>query len=337
MNNKEIVRLALDARHNKVQGNFSIDETMHTLHEAFVAANNGKNYLDPRDIRDGKCSEAFAIIEEVIDVVKHDILTTEPFFMEYVDYRNVELGDKNEFRVPDSTPLVVSEIGAGSQALRRQRMLGGETFTVNTFMRGLKVYEEMDLLLSGRVNFADFMNRIADAFRNDTIERIYTAWAGTIENLVAPYAYTGSYSEAQLLELIQHVQAANGARKAYILGTKLALAKAISAYDNSIPAQESAYNTGIVGKFHGTDKIETVNMYKAGTTQFLLPDDVLHVMPADMKIKPIMYVTEGHSMIIPHHSVENNDLTEEYMLVDRVGVAARVPNGEGTFGRYTIA
>jgi hypothetical protein len=216
-------------------------------------------------------------------------------------------------------------------------MLGGETFTVRTFLRGLKVYEEMDLLLAGRVDFNEFMKRIADAFERDTIERIYKAWSGTIENLEAPYAITGSYAEAQLLSLIQHVQAANGVRNAYILGTKLALSKATSAYDNSIPAQESAYNTGIIGKFHGTDKIETVNMYKAGTTEFLLSDDVLHVMPAGVKTKPIMYVTEGRSLIIPHHSVENNDLTEEYMMVDRVGIAARVPNGEGKFGRYTIA
>ena len=84
MNQKEIVRLAMDARKNKVQGNFSMDETMHTLHEAFVAANGGKNYLDPRDIRDGKCSEAFAIIEQIVDEIKHDVMTTEPFFMEYV-------------------------------------------------------------------------------------------------------------------------------------------------------------------------------------------------------------------------------------------------------------
>lgn len=337
MNRKEIVRLAMDARKNKVQGNFSMDETMHTLHEAFVAANGGKNYLDPRDIRDGKCSEAFAIIEQIVDEIKHDVMTTEPFFMEYVDYRNLALGDKNEFFIPDSTPLVVSEIGAGSQALRRQRMYGGESFSVKTSLRGIKVYEEMDLLLANRFDFNTFMDRIAEAFRRRTIEDVYTAWSGTIEGLEDPYAITGSYSEAQMLDLIQHVQAANGVRSAYILGTKLALSKVVSAFDTSIPALESGYNTGVIGKFHGTDKIETVNMYKAGTTEFMLSDDVLHVMPAGVKIKPIMYVTEGRSLIIPHHSIENNDLTEEYMMCERTGVSARVPNGEGKFGRYTIA
>lgn len=337
MNRNEIVRLALDARHNKVQGNFSMDETMHTLHEALVAANGGKNYLDIRDIRDGKCSETFAIVEGVINEVKHDMLTTEPFFVEYVDYRNVKLGDKNEFKIPANDPLVVSEIAAGSQALRRQRMVGGQTFTVQTSPKGLKVYEEMDLLLANRVSFTEFMTRIADAFRRRTIEDIYKVWAGAIDGLEAPYAITGSYTEAQMLGLIAHVKAANGSNAAYMLGTALALSKISASHDNAQIAMESLYNTGIVGKFYGTPKMETANMYKAGTTEFLLSDNVVHVMPAGKTVKPIMYVTEGDALIIPHASFENNDLTQEYMMVERTGVAARVPAGEGKFGRYTLS
>ena len=337
MNRNEIVRLALDARHNKVQGNFSKDETMHTLHEALVAANGGKNYLDIRDIRDGKCSESFAIIEQVVNEVEHDVMTTEPFFMEYVEYRNLALGDKNEFYMPDTTPLVVSEIAAGSQALRRQRMFGGQTFSVRTSPKGIKVYEELDLLLANRVDFSEFMNRIADAFRRRTIEDVYKVWAGTIEGLEAPYAITGSYSENQMLELIAHVKAANGASAAYILGTALALSKVTASHDTAQIALESMYNTGIVGKFYGSNKLETVNMYKAGTTEFLLPDNVVHVMPSGKSVKPIMYVTEGNPLIIPHAAYENNDLTQEYMMVERTGVAARVPAGEGKFGRYTFS
>lgn len=337
MNRNEVVRLALDARRNKVQGNFSMDETMHTLHEALVAANGGKNYLDVRDIRDGKCSETFAIVEQVINEVKHDIMTTEPFFMQYVDYRNMKLGDKNEFYIPDNTPLVVSEIAAGSQALRRQRMFGGQTYSVQTSPKGIKVYEEMDLLLANRVSFADFMDRIADAFRRRTFEDVYKVWSGTIDGLEAPYAITGTYTEAQMLELIAHVKAANGTNAAYILGTALALSKVVANHDNAQIALESAYKTGVIGKFHGSDKLETVNMYKPGTTEFMLPDNIVHVMPSGKNVKPIMYVTEGDALIIPHSSFENNDLTQEYMMVERTGVAARVPAGEGKFGRYTFA
>lgn len=337
MDRNDIVRLALDARKNKVQGNFSKDETMHTLHEALVAANNGKSYLDIRDVRDGKCGETFAIIEKVVDEVKHDMLTTDPFFMEYVEYVNVALGDKNEFTVKDNTPLVVSEIGAGSQALRRQRMFGGEKFSVATKVRGLKVYEELDLLLANRFDFVEFMDAIAKAFKLDTINTIYKTWGGAIEGLEAPYAYTGSYSESQMIELIQHVKAANGAQDAYILGTMLALSKVVASHDTAQIALESDYNTGIVGKFHGVDKIETQNMYVPGTTKFALTDDVVHIMPRNVAVKPIIYVTEGQSLVLQHMPAENNDLTQEYMICDRVGVMARVPNGEGKFGRYTFS
>ena len=337
MNRNDIVRLALDARHNNVKGNFSMDETMHTLHEALVAANGGKKHLDIRDIRDGKCGETFAIIEQIIDVVKHDMFTEDPFFARYVDYRNIELGDKNEFFMPDTTPLFVSEIGAGSQAIRRQRMFGGETFSVKTSLKGIKVYEELDLLLAGRVDFNAFMDRVAEAFRARTMTDIYAAWSGTIEGLAAPYAITGSYSEEQMIGLIQHVKAVNGAREAYVLGTMLALSKVVASHDTAEVALASDYNTGIIGKFHGTDKVETANMYKPGTTEWMLPDNVVNVMPANVAVKPIMYVTEGRSLVLPHAPIENNDLTQEYMLCERTGVAARVPNGEGMFGRYTIA
>lgn len=337
MDRNQIVRLALDARHNKVQGNFSMDETMHTLYQALVDANGGKNYLDIRDIRDGKCGETFAIIEQIIDEVKHDTLTTSPFFTKYVDYRNIERGDKNEFYIPDSTPLTVSEIGAGSQALRRQRLFGGETFTVKTSLKGLKVYEELDLLLANRVDFNTFMERIAQAFTARAIEDIYKVWTGSMDGLEAPYAYTGSYTEAQMLELAQHVMAANGVENAYIIGTMLALSKVTASHDTATVALESDYNTGIIGKFHGMDKVKAANMYKAGTTEFLLSDNEVNVMPANVNVKPIMYVTEGRSLILPHNPAENNDLTQEYMLCERTGVAARVPNGEGKFGRYTIS
>lgn len=337
MDRNNIVRLALDARKNKVQGNFSMDETMHTLHQAIVDANGGKNYLDIRDVRDGKCSEVFAIIENIITEVKHDMLTTDPFFMEYVQYVNLKLGDKNEFYAEDNTPLVVSEIGAGSQALRRQRMFGGEKFSVGTTLKGIKVYEEMDLLLANRFDFNKFMDKIAEAFKLDAINTIYKTWTGAIEGLDAPYAYTGTYSESQMIELIQHVKAANGAQDAYILGTMMALSKVVASHDTAQIALESDYNTGIVGKFHGIDKIETRNMYVPGTTEFALNDDIVHIMPRNVSIKPIIYVTEGESLILPHSPIENNDLTQEYMLCERSGVAARVPNGEGKFGRYVFA
>lgn len=335
MNKNEIVRLAMDLRKNRVSGNFSKSETLDVLRKEMIEANGGKNYLDPQDVIFGKCTAVFEIITEIIREVKHDIMTSDPFFMRFVDYRNLELGDKNEFKLPDTTPFVVSEIADGTQALRRQRMFGGSTFTVATTLKGIKIYEEMNLLLAGRVDFNEMIDRVEKAFRARVIEDVYSAWSGAIEGLEAPYAITGSYSESQMRELVQHVKAANGSTSAYILGTMIALSKVTAAHDTSNPALESQYYNGYVGMFNGTPKMEIAQVYRPGTTEFMLPDDVVNVLASD--IKPIMYVTEGKGLIIPHTSAENMDLTQELLMIEKTGVAARVPAGEGMFGRYTIS
>lgn len=332
---KSLAELGMDARRNRVRGNYSADNTQKTIREAVMDITGGRTTMTPQDIRDGKCNELFALVEETVNVVRHDVLTTDPFFMQFVDYRNLAIGDKNEFYIPDDTPLVVSEIGHGSQALRRQRLFGGQTYTVPTRVRGIKVYEELLLLMSGRMDFVQYIDAVEKAFRADTMEQIYTAWSGVIPGLEAPFAYTGTYSETEMLELVQHVRAVNGNAPVYITGTLLALSKVTSAADSSDPAMNSLYETGLVGKFYGIPKVETRNIHKAGTYEFLLPDDVVNVLPGN--IKPIMYVTEGTPFMHMGNPLNNTDFTQEYMVFDISGVSARVPDGEGKFGRYTIS
>lgn len=65
MNNMNIVQVAVDAYHGKVQ-KYSVDQSMELLREALVKANNGKTTLDYKDIRDGKCVGLFSIVEEIL-------------------------------------------------------------------------------------------------------------------------------------------------------------------------------------------------------------------------------------------------------------------------------
>ena len=52
----------------------------------------------------------FEIIEEVIDDMLVSGWQQNPFFREYVDVRNLALGDKNEFYVPDNSVLSVMKV-----------------------------------------------------------------------------------------------------------------------------------------------------------------------------------------------------------------------------------
>ena len=61
----DIVKLAVDTYNGSVE-KYSTKESLDTLRKALVAANNGKTSLNYRDIRDGKCSGLFTLVEEIL-------------------------------------------------------------------------------------------------------------------------------------------------------------------------------------------------------------------------------------------------------------------------------
>lgn len=104
----EIVKLAVDTWHGKTE-KYSKGESLDVLRKALIEANNGSTKIDYRAIRDGKCNGVFAIVEEILKVTVAEGLQGDEFFNGLVDFRNLPLGDKNEFEVEDKTLFVVSE------------------------------------------------------------------------------------------------------------------------------------------------------------------------------------------------------------------------------------
>ena len=76
------------------------------------------------NIRDGKCSGLFTLIEEVLSRTVVEGLQGDEYFNALVDFRNVAEGDKNLFEVEDSNLFIVSEAADGTQDIRRQRLSG---------------------------------------------------------------------------------------------------------------------------------------------------------------------------------------------------------------------
>ena len=60
----QIVRVAVDAFHGKVT-KYSHDDSMELLRTALVEANGGSTRIDYKAVRDGKCGEVFALVEEI--------------------------------------------------------------------------------------------------------------------------------------------------------------------------------------------------------------------------------------------------------------------------------
>lgn len=242
---KEIVRLAVDA-YRGVQTKYSTSESMDTLRQALVAANNGSTKLDYKAVRDGKCNGLFTLIEEILSRTVVEGLQRNDFFMTMVDFRNVALGDRNLFTVEDSNLFVVADAAEGTQGIRRQRLGGQSQTSITTRLKVVKIYEELNRVLAGQVDFNHFIKVVADSFEAKLMDDIYTLWAGATADEMGGATYfpaAGAYDEDALLDLIAHVEASTG-KTATIIGTK----KAVRNLAPSIQGAESKsdmYNMGL--------------------------------------------------------------------------------------------
>lgn len=281
---KEIVKLAIDAYKGSVE-KYSVGQSQEVLRQALVEANNGSTKLDYKAIRDGKCSGLFALIEEILSRTVVEGLTGDEFFNAMVDFRNVAEGDQNIFVVEDSNLFVVDDAANGTQGIRRQRLSGFSEVSIPTSMKMVRIYEELNRVLSGRVDFNEFINKVAESFRQKMLNDIYTLWSGaTAQDLggIAYFPVAGSYDEDALLNVIAHVEAAAGGKPATIVGTKKAcrmLASAIMADS----AKEELHSLGVYGKFYGSPVVAIPNRHQVGSTSFVLDDDVLTIVAGDDK------------------------------------------------------
>lgn len=320
MEKLQIVKLATDMIHNRVSGNFAdASKNSEALIDALIEANGGSTKINPKTFHRGNA--LFDIVEEIIPTITEEGLTGDEFFMELVEYRNLAEGDQQEFVLEDKSEFVVADAAHGTQGIRRQRLDAGESLKLTPQMKVVKVYEELRRLLAKRVDFNTFITKVGKAmvqeFRND----IYTAFNGITSSTIglnSNYVITGTYSEANLLTLIEHVEAANPGKTAKIVGTKTALRKVTTA-TVSDEAKSDMYNVGYYGKFNGTAMIMVKQAHKLGTDTFVLDDTKIYVIASDDK--PIKAVNEGVAYISAPDPMSNADMTQDYFVGQAWAVA----------------
>ena len=314
MENKEIVKLALDTMRNSVSGNFSAKEGSEVLRQAFIEMNGGSDKLTMKSFRDHP--QLFQLIEEVMPIMVQEGLRGDELAFNMVDYRNLAEGDQNRFWTEDNSDLIVAKIADGSTSIRRQRLNVGQYISIETEMHAIKVYEELNRLLAGRVDFNTLVDRLTRSYTRDMRNQIMAAFEGvtaTTTGLNATYVKTGTFSAATLRELIDHVEAATG-EKATILGTKAGLGKIADSDANAVAltaasAKEDLYNLGYFGKFYATPMVSMRQVHKPGTDAFAINDNKIYVMAGNDK--PIKFVREGEGLMVATDAFSNADLTQE--------------------------
>nr|DAG24722.1 MAG TPA: capsid protein [Bacteriophage sp.] len=325
-----LVKLAIDGYKGHVAGNYSVGDTQEALRKALVDANGGSTKLDIKAIRDGKCNQVFAIVEELVNVIHEEGLKGDEFFMNMVEDRNMALGDSNKFHIERECLFAVADIAEGTQGVRRQRIEAGQDITVNTQLRAIKIYEELNRVLAGRIDFNKFVDLVGKSFTKQELDATYDAFVGMFKKLKAPYTETGSFDEDKLLDLIDHVEASTG-ETAVIVGTRKALRKIKTAIVSD-SAKEEMYAMGHFGRFNGTELVAVKQRHKSGSDDFILDDNVLYVFAGDTK--PIKRVTEGDVTMLMGTPMTNADMSQEFLMMKRTGIAVIF---DRDFGVYNLS
>ena len=227
---KNLAKVAIDAYHGNVQ-KYSNEDATEMLRKAAIELNGGSTKLDYKAIRDGKCAGLFTLIEEIIPRVVVDDLTGNEYFNTLVDFRNVAAGDQNLFEIEDSDLFSVDRIADGTQALRRQRIGGYTEFSIPTERYGVKIYEELNRILAGQVDFNKMIAKVSQSYAKQMLEDVFSLWSNATAADMGDdpndpvYWAAGTYDTDTILEIIEHVEAAAGGKPVTIIGTKAALRK----------------------------------------------------------------------------------------------------------------
>lgn len=320
---KDLVKLCIDS-YRGVVTDYSEKEVDGVIRKAFVDI-MGTDKPDHRQFRKHK-ADIFAIIEEVLDEIVDEGWESNTFFQQFVDYRNVNLGDKNEFYVEDKTMLSVSKIADGHWNLRRQKLNVGDSFTVDVDTYGAKVYTDFLRFLAGRMNWTALVNKIQEAVKFKMASEIYMNFMSTMNFLPTEFKHSGSFSADEMAEIVAHVQAANNYAPVVIAGTRKALKELSGTYSgvNSFLVSENMKNQlntqGQLDMWDGIPLLEIPQVHAPNTFDFMLDDKRLMVLPANAK--PIKLVREGQSMIKEvSDGTTNMDMSLEYTFITRFGLS----------------
>lgn len=288
----------------------------------------------------------FDLIEEVVPNLLQSGWQDNPFFNEYVETKNIDIGDQNVFYTEDETILSVSKVSGNHWDIDRQRLGKGASFSVATSWYGIAIYSEYERLLTGAEDFATFVTKLYEAVDRFVNESIYQAFCDAAEKLPGGASGAGQWVKTGALDtaakdtfmtLIEDVQMATG-MDVVIMGTKSALMKLEGMQDinwvsNDMKVERNT--TGRIGYFEGIRLVELKQGFRLNdTTNRLVNDKQLFIMPTGDN-RFVKLVNEGQpEMRQVNDNTTNLDMTYDYRYMFKMGVAVMIGL---RFGVWNIA
>jgi hypothetical protein len=269
---------------------------------------------------------------EVTETILEDMLKTgwgeNPFFNEFVEIKNADDDETNEFYSETSAVLTVSELAGGHHNLYRQRLPEGKVFTIPTSWWGVKIYAEFLRFIAGKVDWAKFIQEVYKAFDKKVNSLLYAALNSVGDQLPAGGQWVKnipltSETKATFDELIEDVKTANGS-DVTLMGTRTALGKLVN-LDNvnwiSEQAKNDRYTMGRLGFYEGVRLAEIPQVFADNDTTTKLVDDARILVMPNLDNKFIKMFNEGLAQIKEiSDGTTNTDMTMEYEYQRKMGV-----------------
>jgi hypothetical protein len=315
----ELTKLALDLSKGQVSGNFSKSQADGVLRAAFLEK-IGTDKIDYNTYRQNKYV-IFQILQETISPIINDRL--EEVMGRFAEVRNIGWGDSLVFDVENHELFDVAVVADGTGNLRKQRIDNGK-MAVDVKTYGVAIYDEFYRFLAGRIDWGQLVDKVAKSYERKIAESVNAAIYGSYNSIDAAFKYSGTFSEDELLRVLQAVEALYGS--AMVVGTKAALAKIKPAYAGE--ATKDGYNAlGYVGVFHGYDTVALTQSFKPNSTEFNLSNTDLLILPSTSD-KIVKIVTEGTAIV---EDVQNTqgDLSIEHYFIQKAGVGISLTNKFG--------
>ncbi|MGF6375108.1 hypothetical protein M2140_000142 [Clostridiales Family XIII bacterium PM5-7] len=286
-----------------------------------------------RAIRKNKTA-IFEIIEDTIDELLISGWGENPFFLQFVETINLNDGDKNEFYVPDDSILTMSKFSGNHHDLIRQKLGIGKSFSVTTSWYGIKVYEEFERYVAGRVDWGKYVTKLYEGVDKAVNDMLYGAFLGLKDFMPPAYAFSGDPTEEAILQRVEMVQTATG-KEVVIAGPRTAIAR-ITNLNNEKWSDEmiNERNTlGGLGRWNGIQMMRIPQVFEQGTRNFKYDEKTFYILPLTDE-KPIKFVYEGDPRYVETTDYETNrDMTIEAMYQTKMGFATIVGSdyAVGTF------
>lgn len=287
--------------------------------------------------------QVYELMEDLIEEILVTGWEQNPFYREFVDVKNIALGDANEFYVEDNSILSVMKVSGNHHDIIRQRLGAGRVFSVETSWIAVKVYQEFERVATGIESASKFTAKISEAIDQYVNQAIYDALVAAGNNLGSAWKKSGAISSAtavSLRNLCMDVSYASG-KEVVIMGTRAALANVFGLTNvdwASNDMKNEMYTTGKFGYWEGIKLVEIKQSIKAiddnaAAQTYMVANNILFVMPVDAE-PMIKLVYEGDTqMYAVQDAGVNMDMTYTQEVQTKLGVGV-VTNQK--FGMWTI-